>query len=41
MGSDNSIIYLTLALCCFWLVLDNFMGNKYLDGFIKKVLNDE
>ena len=31
---DNSIIYLTIALLCAWLIFDNFYGSGYIKQFI-------
>lgn len=34
METDNGIIFLTLAMICCWLVLDNFLGNGYIKNFV-------
>lgn len=31
---DKSLFFLTLSLCCFWLIVDNVVGDKRLDGFL-------
>jgi len=35
---DNSLFFLVLSLSCFWLVLDEFYGNKYISKFITKLV---
>ena len=39
MNNDNSIIYLTLALICFWLILDNFFGKGIIKNLINSIFN--
>ena len=33
---DNSLLFFILFLCCLWLVLDEFGGNKNIDKFLVK-----
>lgn len=39
MTNDNSIIYLTMALICLWVILDNFFGKKILWNLIETLFN--
>lgn len=32
--TDKTIFFITLALVCVWLILDNFYGNKRIDNFV-------
>ena len=35
---DKSILFLLLALACFWLVLDQITGNKYVSKFVVAII---
>ena len=35
---DKALLFLILGLGAFWLVLDNFYGNKYINQAVSKVL---
>ena len=35
---DNTLFFLVLSLLCFWLVLDEFYGHKYISQFIVKMI---
>lgn len=37
MNSEKSLFFLTLALSCIWVVLDNIWGKKYLQTFLSKL----
>ena len=37
--NDKSLFFLTLALCCVWLILDNFMGEKYINKFLTNMFS--
>ena len=37
--NDKSLFFLTLALCCVWVVLDNIWGKKYLDTFLSNIFD--
>lgn len=32
--TDKSLFFITLAMICIWLVLDNFYGKKRINTFI-------
>ena len=35
---DKGLFYLVLALLCFWLVLDEFYGKRYITNFIVELI---
>lgn len=35
---DKSIVFLTLALVCFFLVLSEFYGTKYISKFVAGII---
>jgi hypothetical protein len=34
---DSTLLYFILFLCCLWLIIDEFGGNKNIDKFILRV----
>lgn len=34
MQNDNSIFFLTISLLCVWLIVDWFVGRKYVEKVI-------
>ena len=37
MRGDKNLFFLILSLCCFWLVLDQVVGNKNISNFVDKL----
>lgn len=35
---NTSVLYFTLAVVCFWLVLSQFFDDKYITKFLVKVM---
>lgn len=35
--TDKSLFFITLALICVWIILDNFYGKKYLNTFLLSI----
>ena len=35
---DKSLLFLLLALCCVWLVLNDFYGSHLVTNFIKTAI---
>ena len=35
--TDKSLFFITLALICIWVILDNFYGDKKLNRFIVSI----
>lgn len=35
---EKSLVFLTLGLVCFWLVLDQVKGKKYISSFVTAIL---
>lgn len=40
MNTDRGLLFLTLSLACFWLVFDEFYGNKRLSSLSSKLTPD-
>ena len=38
MNGDRSLFFMTLAIICMWLVLDEFLGKKRISGWIASVM---
>jgi hypothetical protein len=38
---DKNLLFLILALCCVWLIMSEFYGNKYISRFVDKILDGE
>lgn len=37
MNGDKNLFFFILSLCCFWLVLDQIVGNKNISNFVDKL----
>ena len=35
---DKSVIFIILAMCCVWVVLDDFYGKNLITRFIKTAI---
>ena len=35
--TDRSLFFITLALICIWLILDNFYGKKHINTFLLSI----
>lgn len=38
MKSETSLFFLTLSLICVWVIIDNFVGHKYVDNLIGNLI---
>lgn len=36
--NEKSLVFLTLGLICFWLVLDQLKGKKYISSFVTTLI---
>lgn len=36
---DKAFLFLIIGVACFWLVLDNFYGNKYINKAVEKIID--
>ena len=38
--NDRSLFFLSLSLICIWVIIDNFIGKKYLRKLVNSIVSD-